>query len=250
MIDREVKILFGKEIRQLIANKSALVTSAILPIITLGVVPALFTFVTQVDPEGDQDEIPEALRVGILGELVDDPQRLPVAMLPLFIALVGLIVPTIMASQLLITERERRTLELLVALPVRVEQILVAKFGAVIVTTCAITLPLLAVHLCVFPALGIASLGDLLALPLLLLCGLALGTSASLLTALLSRDVRTASNVTGALLTPCLLFTFFGGFLLPGGPVRPLVIALVYLALALIALRVAIKKVTFERLLA
>jgi ABC-type Na+ efflux pump permease subunit len=248
VIDRETKILFIKELRQLVASKAAVITSAILPIMLLGVLPAVLYNAAQAGP-GEAEPLPEGLRFGLMGELASDPRRMPVALLPMLIAMVGLILPNVMASQLLITERERRTLELLVALPVRIEQVLIAKLAAVLTLSCAMTVPLVIAHTIVIPSMDIASLGEVIAFPLLLVCALALATASSLLTALLARDFRTANNVAGLLLSPCIVLTIAGGAVLPPGITRTLVIAAAYLAVAAVMMRVALKTITFERLL-
>ena len=250
MIDATLRILFRKELRQLVASKSALATGAILPVVMLGLLPAVFSFAALRAPQRPPDHpLPEGLQIGLVGELGNDPRTLAGAMLPLFVAMVGMTLPTMMASHLLITERERRTLELLVALPVRIEQVLLAKLLATLAVTAALTVPLLSIDLVVLPLVGSATLEQVVALPLVLASGLALSTSIALLMSLLARDFRTANNVAGAMLAPVIIFTMVGGLALPGGPVRSLAIALVYATIAALVMRYALRTVTFERLL-
>lgn len=248
MIDREMRILFRKEWRQLMASKSAVATAAILPLLMLGVLPMTMISIPT-DPHASSRPLPPEMQFGIFGEMGSDPRHLPGAMLPLLVAVVGMILPTMMATHLLITERERRTLELLVALPVRIEQVLAAKLLATLVAATSLSVPLLVMDIVVFAIRDAASPSLLLTLPILLIAALALSTSTALLISLLSPDFRTANNITGALLAPMLIMTMMGSMLLPGGAVRPLVIALAYVLLAIVCARHALKTVTFEKLM-
>ncbi len=250
IFDRETGILYKKEMRQLAASKTALLTSALLPVLMLGVMP-LTMMAAASGPVNHAHEkpLPPSMHFGLLGEMADDPRRLPVVMLPVFIAMAGLVLPTMNATFLLITERERRTLELLVALPVRIDQVLKAKLAAVLTVSCAATVPLLAVDIAVFLARGVCHPRDVLALPVLLVAVLSHGTASSLLISLLAKDFRAANNLAGAVLAPTLLLTFALETVLPGGIVRPLVMALAYFVAAAVLSRVALRTVTFERLL-
>ena len=247
MIDREVRILFRKEWRQLLAGKSALVTGAILPLFMLGLLPLLMAFDSREPPNSGPP--PPEMQFGLLGDLAADPRHLAGSMLPVFVAVVGMVLPTMMASYLLITERERRTLELLVALPVRVEQVLVAKLLATLAASSAISVPMVAFDIVALPMMDAASVEQVAALPILLVAGLTLSTALALLLSLLAKDFRTANNLAGAMLAPTILVTLVGGFLLPGGIVRPIGIAVVYTIVAALVMRHAVKTVTFERLL-
>jgi ABC-2 type transport system permease protein len=191
-----------------------------------------------------------SMQIGLLGDLSQDPRHMAGSILPVFVAVVGMVLPTMMASYLLITERERRTLELLVALPVRIEQVLLAKLLATLAASSMLSVPLLLIDVVALPLLGAASLEQVAPLPILLVAGLSLSTSIALLMSLLAKDFRTANNIGGAMLAPTILLTMLGGFLLPGGMARPLGIALVYALVAFFVMRYALKTVTFERLLA
>jgi ABC-2 type transport system permease protein len=248
MIDRETRILFRKEWRQLSAGTSALVTGAILPVLLLGAVP-LFMSLAASSPKGHEKPIAEAMRFGLLGELHTDPRHFAGSMLPVMVALAGMILPTMMASYLLITERERRTLELLVALPVRIEQVLLAKMLATLLASVLMTLPVLLIDMVVLPARGAATFEQVIALPLLLVSALALSISVALVMSLLSKDFRTANNMAGALLVPLVFGSFVLHMLLPGGVLRPLGMSLAYAVAAVFVLRYALRTVTFERLL-
>src|SRR6185369_6070661 len=141
------------------------------------------------------------------------------------------------------------TLELLVALPVRIEQVMIAKLLATLAASSMMSVPLLLIDIVALPMMGAASVEQVVALPVLLVAGLALSSSIALLMSLLAKDFRTANNIGGAMLAPTIILTLIGGMLLPGGVVRPLGIALVYGVIAFFVMRHALKTVTFERLL-
>jgi ABC-type Na+ efflux pump permease subunit len=249
ILDREVRILFRKELRQLASGKSALATGAIVPVLMLGLLPTVFSFAARMPTHVDHPP-PPGMQIGFLGDMTQHPQHLAGAMLPMFVALVGMILPTMMASYLLITERERRTLELLVALPIRIEQVLIAKLLATLVVSLALSGPLLIADMIALPLVGAASVEQVIGWPVLLVAGLSLSTSIALLMSLLAKDFRTANNIGGALLVPIIFSTMIGGMLLPGGVVRPVAISVAYLIVAALVMRHALKTVTFERLLA
>jgi len=248
LVEREVRVLFRKEWRQLVASKSALLTSLLLPIFLLGIAP-FSMFATAHAPAKPHAPTPKGLDFGFFGEVGNDPKQLPIAMLPLMVSMTALVIPLVLTTHLVITERERRTLELLVALPVRIEQVMKAKLAAVLIATSAVTVPLVAIDMVLVVVSGTGTFRNVGGLPILLVCVLAFSTTMSLLVALLARDFRTANNVTGMLMVPSIFVTLGGGMLLPGGWVRPLVLAAVYLVGALIIGRIALRVVTFERLL-
>ena len=249
MIDREVRILFRKEWRQLIAGKSALLTGAILPLVLLGLVPMVMSAAARVPPHASGRPLPPSMQIGMLGDISDDPRHIAGSLLPIFVAIVGMVLPTMMASYLLITEREKRTLELLVALPVRIEQVMIAKLLATLAASSMMSVPMLILDIVLLPSMGAASYEQVAGLPILLLAGLCLSTSIALLMSLLAKDFRTANNIGGALLAPTIILTLIGGFLLPGGVIRPLGISVVYAIVAFFVMRHALRTVTFERLL-
>jgi ABC-2 type transport system permease protein len=252
IIDREVRVLFGKEWRQLVSARSALATGAILPIMMLGFVPGVMSLAARAPAHAAHPDRPldPSFQIGLLGDLSQDPRHLAGSMMPIFVAIVGMVLPTMMASYLLITERERRTLELLVALPVRIEQVMVAKLLATLAASCAMSVPMLIADMIWLPLAGAASVEQVAGLPVLLVAGLTLSTSIALLMSLLAKDFRTANNIGGAMLAPTIILTLIGGMLMPGGVARPLGISLVYFAVAFFVMRHALKTVTFERLLA
>ena len=249
MLAREVRILFRKEWRQLVRSRGAMLTALLLPIILLVIVPGLQMLGLKTGaakpvnlPPGV--ELPPGLR-----EMAENPLAMMRAMLVPFIALGGLIVPSVTASYILITERESRTLELLVALPVRVGQILLAKLLALLALASLVTLALFAIDAGLILWLQVGSPGFVLALLALLLASLTFSTTTALLVSLLARDFRTANNVNGLLIGPTILVCFTVVLAVPGPTLTALLLAALFSLGSVVATFVALKVVTFERLL-
>ncbi|HEX6292512.1 MAG TPA: ABC transporter permease subunit [Herpetosiphonaceae bacterium] len=252
MIAREVRILMAKEWRHLLRSRGAMLTALLLPMLLLLIIPGLqmLAFTAGVPMSSNTEFPPGAPLPPGLAEIGDDPKAmLRALLLPLFMALGGLMVPSITANYTMIAERENRTIELLVALPVRVGQILLAKLLVIVLLAGGVTLTLFLIDAALILALGIASIGYVLGLLLLLLCALAYSTASALLISLLARDFRTANNLSGALFVPTIFLCVGFLLLLPGGTLKLLLLAAVFAVAALIATLVALRVVTFERLL-
>jgi hypothetical protein len=109
--------------------------------------------------------------------------------------------------------------------------------------------PLVLIDSVVIVATGIGGVGDVVGLPVLLVCVLGFSTSAALLIALIARDFRTANSVAGFILVPSLFAMMAGTALLPGGWVRPVVLGLGFAVAGVVLARIALRVVTFERLM-
>jgi ABC-2 type transport system permease protein len=264
MIAREVRILMAKEWRHLLRSRSAMLTALFLPTLFLLIMPGLqmlglsasaeFGRSTTLPPElplpSDMEIPSDVMLPPGLATLENDPAAIMrTLLLPIFVTVGGLMVPSITAIYTMIAERENRTIELLVALPVRIGQILLAKLLVIVLLASAVTLTLFLIDAVLILALGIGSLGYVFSLLLLLLSALAYSTASALLLSLLARDFRTANNLSGALLVPT-MFVCLGVLLFTpsGGLQIPLLAALFALA-AGISTVIALRFVTFERLL-
>lgn len=251
MLTREVRLLMRKEWQQLRRSRGALLSALFLPILLLLIIPGgqMLALVKGADA-AMRPNLPAGVPLPPgLAAMGDDPRALlRMLILPLLVLLSGLIVPVISAISTLIVERENRTLELLVALPVRVTQILLAKLLVILLLSGGSTLPLFAIDAALLLWLKLAPPGLVLTLLLLLIAALAYSTANALLISLLAKDFRTANNLTGALITPLILLSL-GVLLIVPGPwsigLLVLLFALAALGTALLALRV----ITFERLL-
>ncbi len=252
MIPREVRILMAKEWRHLLRSRGAMVTALFFPFLFLLVMPALqmLALTSGTPVESHMPLPPDAPVPPGLVAIADDPRALIRALLlPIFITLGGLMVPSITANYTMIAERENRTIELLVALPVRVGQILLAKLLVILLMAGAVTLTIFLIDAVLILALEVASIGYLLGLLLLLIATLAYSTASALLISLLARDFRTANNLSGALLVPTIFLCI--GFLLfaPGGSLQLVLLAGLFALAATVTVLVALRIVTFERLL-
>jgi ABC-2 type transport system permease protein len=243
----EVKALLGKELRQLLRSRAAVASALLLPLLLLVVVPVLQMLgITRAPVSHLPPGVP--LPPGLQG-MAEDPKVMVRALLPLFIALGGLVVPSVTAVHALIAEREGRTLELLVALPVRVGHILLAKVLALLALAVPVTFCLYAVDVVVMLATGVGTPALALALWALLIAALAFSTCGALLVSLLARDFRTANNLTGLLVGPSVAGGLGVALLSPGPVLGSLVLAALLTLGAAGALWLALRVVTFERLL-
>jgi ABC-type Na+ efflux pump permease subunit len=253
MLDREVRLLIGKEWKQLLRSRGALATALLLPTLMLLIIPTVQMFTLLNMPASSQSfsDLPPGMPLPpVIAAAADDPRAvLRLLLLPLFVTIGGLLVPSTMATYTLIAERENRTLELLVALPVRVGQILLAKLLVILMLAAGVTFTLFAIDAVLIVALGIGSPAFVAALLLLLLAALAYSTASALLISLLARDFRTANNLNGALVVPTLLLSVALLTLAPGGSLALLGLALVFVLAALAATFIALRVITFERLL-
>ena len=249
LVTPEIRVLVAKEIRQLLRSRGALVSSLILPVIFLLVVPAIQYFSFAGGPRtgtGGANSIPGGAPPGVAGLRVSG--LLAYYLLPMFTALAGIIMPSVTSLYTIVQERERKTLELLVALPVRLTDILYAKLGATLLVALAVMLPLLAIQAVGVLLVGLAGPLWVLWELLLLVCGIACSICISFVLALLARDFRTSQQINGALLMPNLLLVNFVLLVLPVGIKVP-VLALLLLVLGAVILLVALRRLTFERYL-
>ncbi len=248
LLSPAVGALYRKELRQVRRSRGALMSATLLPLLLMLVLPLGQLFGLQAG--ATQTNLPTSgpLPPG-LAELSDPVELYLRAMLPLFIALGGLVVPSVSATYTVVAEREKRSIELLLALPVRVRDVLVAKLLAMLTLACAVVVPLFAIDMAVLLSAGLVTLGYAGALFLVLLSALACSVGVALLLALLSRDFRTANNLNGALIGPLILAIMGLMFGVPGDLRLVAEIALL-LGVGVAAVVVALRWLTFERYLA
>ncbi len=116
-IVRRLGPLLGKELRQVLRSRGALLSSTLLPLLLLVVTPGIqyYTLVIVATPQTLRGAA--AVEPSPFG-LSDDPKVVfSQVLLPLFVALSGLIVPSVAATYTVVGERERRSLDLLGARP-------------------------------------------------------------------------------------------------------------------------------------
>ena len=239
-----VRALLWKELRQVGRNRTAMLTATFLPFIILFVAPIqVLLQIRLVGARGLPTNTP------LPGFDPNDPMQLLLQLVyPLLFVIGGLLLPSLTTSYAIVAERERRSLELLVSLPVSVTEILAAKLLMVLVVTALVGLPYLAVVFALLLTLGVASASTVPALLAPFVAAVICSTAMSLLLTLLARDFRSANNLNGALFVPVILVSV-ATLILVGGSARTYVLSLVLLVLAAITLVIAKRWVTFERYL-
>jgi ABC-2 type transport system permease protein len=240
----QTRALLTKELRQARRSRGALISTVVLSLLLIVVTPSAQLFALTAG-----GRLPMGLGVGLPSLLGGDTRSLFGAILmPLFATMAGLLVPSVAAVHTVVVERERRSVELLIALPVRVRDILIAKLLATLALSSAVLVPLLLLDLLVMLYLAVLTpvqaLGTVAVLLAAELCSIAL----ALLVALLAGDFRTANNLNGATLGPALLLVSAVLFVAPEYLRIPALVGLL-LAVGLAAAVIALRWLTFERYL-
>jgi ABC-2 type transport system permease protein len=215
-----VRILLGKEVRQVLRSRGALALATLLPLFLMTVMPLAQLVFARSAAAPPQAQASGGFAPPGMADVANDPTQLLVSvMLPMYIVLGGLIVPTISATYTVVAEREKRTLDLLMALPVSVTEILVAKLLAMLVLAGVVVLPLFCIDMAVLVAMGVIGAVNILLLLVMLLAAMGCSVCVALLLALLARDFRTANNLNGAFLGP-LIVVMVAIFFLFTSPLR------------------------------
>ncbi|MDQ6773337.1 MAG: ABC transporter permease [Candidatus Dormibacteraeota bacterium] len=242
----QVRWLYLKELRQLRRSRTALLTGAFLALMLVVIAP--MSQLTAAQP-GSGRPLPVPASLPGLAGLHGARDIFLYLSLPVFFVLGGLLTPSVTANFTVVSERERRTLELLVSLPVSVADILYAKLAANLTAAAATLLPLFAIDavgMLMLTRVGPAYVASAL---LLLLAALAASVGVSLLLSLLARDFRTSNNLGGAFVIPTMLLTVAVEVLVPGLG-RFLVLSSLMLLLGAGAFLAGARWLTFERYLA
>ena len=242
-----IRSLLWKETRQIGRNRTAMLTATMLPFVILFLAPIQLLVAMHFGGNSGMDQLRDSPLPGFAD--VTDPRQLLVQFFyPMMLVIGGLLLPSLTTAYAIIAERERRSLELLISLPVTVAEILAAKLLAVLAVTAVIGLPYVAIVLTLLVVLGVAGPATIPALLAPFIAAVACSTGISLLLTLLARDFRTANNLSGAFIVPALVLTV-GTLGAVGGPARTYVLAALLLALGGVATLVALKWVSVERYL-
>lgn len=238
-----IRPLLWKELRQVGRNRTALLTAGILPFVILFLAP--IQILLQLKLAGARG-IPTNSFPGID---MNDPSQLALQLIyPLLFVMGGLLLPGLTTAYAIVAERERKSLELLVSLPVTVNEILAAKLLMILTVTALVGLPYVAAVLTLIVVLGLGGPEVIPALLAPFVAAVVCSTAMSLVLTLLARDFRSANNLNGAMFVPVLLLTLATLALAPGAS-RTYVLALVLLGLGALALLLAMRWITFERYL-
>lgn len=245
------RTLLRKETLQLLRSRSALATATLLPALLLLFAPlAQMATLIDVNQKNMVSVLPVGFRPprGLVG-MERDSAVIVRFMLAALVAMGGLVVPAVAASYTMVSERESKTLELLAALPIRIRDVLAAKLAVILSFSTAVTSAMLALDVAVLLRIEMGSWSYALSLFPLLIAALLYSTASALLISLLARDFRTANQLGGALLGPTTVIAVFVLAFGPPGAPAVLILAAIFLAAAVGALYVALRVVTFERLL-
>lgn len=241
----EVQVLFWKEIRQLTRSRGAVLSSLFLPVMLL-IIAAGVQLLSPRD--GGGTSVVAAGSMPGLTDLKDLQEFFLYTTFPVFYVLSGLMTPSLAATYTVVGERERGSLELLMALPVTVGEILMAKLGANLALATATVLPFFAINAGLVLTLGHAGPLYVLGALLLLLSGLAASVGVSLFLALVARDFRTSNNLSGIFVVPAMILTVACVTLVPG-LARFIVLAALLLVMAAATVAFCLRWLTFERYL-
>jgi ABC-type Na+ efflux pump permease subunit len=236
-----LRALLQKEVRQITRSRRTVVAALAVPILMLVVVTL-----------GDI----VALRVGFgshpiyllsSARSISSETLLRHFSLPVLVTISSLVTPSILMGDVLLGERERRTLELLVALPVTSLDVVVAKLAAVLGFALTVTVPVFLLNVVIVSGFGYASVPQELALAALLLAAVVYSAGSGLLVALLAGEPRAANIVSGLVLGPVVPIE---GLILAGiaGDGAILLSFGVLAALALLVLLWSLRSASFERL--
>jgi ABC-type Na+ efflux pump permease subunit len=240
------RALLVKELRQIRRSRGALLSATLLPLFLMVITPIGQYMSLRGAPTR---ELPIGGMPPGLADVERPEEMLTALLLPLLMVLAGLIVPTTAAAYTIVVERDRRSLELLVALPVGVRDILLAKLAATVVLAAGVLLPLFAIDAAWLLSSGIATLAQVGLLLWLLLSGLVCSVALALLVTLLARDMRTANQVSAALVGPVVMAVLAVMLIVPG-PQRWAAVVVCLLLVALAGLLAAFRWLTYERYLA
>ncbi|MBO0701948.1 MAG: ABC transporter permease subunit [Candidatus Dormibacteraeota bacterium] len=245
-MSRDVWLLVGKELRQLTRNRNAAISGVMLPVLFLVLLPLI-----QLGAAGSGGSGAGITGTPLAGlnSIGNTDQVFLYLVFPLFYALCGLLTPGISATYTIVAEREQHTIDLLMALPVTVRQILLAKLASNLIAAAAVSIPLFIVHAIILQARTGAGIGYIVSALVLLLSGLACSVGIGLLLALLARDVRTAGNLTPLWLFPTMALVGLCVVLVPGLWRFYVLAAILLLALAGM-LAICFRFLTFERFIA
>jgi len=246
-LSRPVRVLLvRKELRQFLRSRTALLTGLLLPALIMVVAPVVQLIAASAGASQSGGSLPPSMPgMSGLSHLSD---LFLYFTFPLFFVLAGLMTPSLAATHTVISERERRSIELLVALPVSVRDILTAKMAANLLVAGVTLLPLFVIDSVAVLLLTKAGPLYIVAALLLVLSSLAASIGISLLLALLARDFRTANNLNGFFVVPAMVMTGLCVALVPG-LWRFVVLSALMLALGGLAYLIAVRWLTFERYL-
>jgi ABC-2 type transport system permease protein len=246
MPSSQVSLLFWKEVRQLTRNTGVMLTCLFMPAVLIVLTPVLAILASHTRGYRTFTVPPLAHRLPGLAEIQTAQDEFLLVVMPTLFVIASLLAPMLAAIYTLIVERERRTLELLLALPVLVGDIVTAKLIAILATAFATMLPMFLVDAVVIVILTPTQGAYVLAALFLVASTLVAASCGSVLLALLARDVRTATTYGATMAAAPLFLTALCIVFIPG-LARFVVLGFFMLALAGGAVYSGIRWLTYER---
>lgn len=239
----ETSALFSKEVRQLSRSRSAIATTVLLPtLLTMSIVGTAFSPTRSLNGSSFNG-VPASLLRGF-----DDPSFLLTHLLiPLMTMVLALLVPSLLALTAITQEREKRSLDLLIALPVRLSDIVTAKLTAITGASAIVIVPFTALYIGIALYRGASPLFGA-ELVVESFCGTAAAVASAMLTGAFAKDYRTAQQINGASIAPIVLVTMALLFLVPGDA-KPLAVAGAMVLFAAGSAAFMLRFLSFERYL-
>lgn len=243
----EMKALLGKEIGQLLHKPGAVASAIAFPFFFLLVIPAAMLIFggegMSVSPVGGIP-FPTALN----SDAMSQPGGMALLFLPMYVAITGLVLPSVLAIYAVVSEKEKKTIDLLMALPVSLTDIVVSKLLAVIGISLAVTVPMLLIDFGLVAYKGAADPLLFVGLLFELLAALAFSAASSLVLGLLAKDYRTANNLSGAFMGPMIVVLLAAVLLVPSGLLKTGLLGGLMAVLAIAITFVAVKRISLERM--
>jgi ABC-type transport system involved in multi-copper enzyme maturation permease subunit len=243
---REVRLLIAKEMRQWSRNPGAYLTNVVLAMLLVGMAPLLAVLFSKSSGYRHLWLPPSVSALPGLRVIHNAQGFFLYFTLPTLFVLTTLLAPILTGVWTLITEREEDSVEMLLALPVVVEDILTAKLVAALAGSAIFIVPMFGAYALVIVTVTPAGVAYVVGSLFLVGSTLVAAAGANLLLALWARDQRTASYYGGMLAGVPLLVTGLSLILAPG-LARFLVLGLLMLFLGFGSLYAGMKWVTFER---
>ncbi len=243
----QARLLFWKEIRQVTRSPVAILNAVALPGALVFLAPILSLVASVLHPEPLHVPALEASLPGFQHLATMQDFVLYVSM-PMFFVIACLLTCALIAASILVSERERRSVELLAALPVGMVEVVSAKLLATLATAAAMILPMYAIDAIMVLLLTQAGTSYVGTAAFMVVAALLGATATTLLVALTARDSRTATYLSGLLAVPGLFVSSLCVVFVPGDA-RFVVLGMVMLAMAGTALIIGARRLGLERYL-
>ncbi len=247
LLDADMRVLWGKEVQQLTRSWSSMLSGFGIPL-ALVVVAPVFAIMTanSRDYYGKVAVPKEAHDLLGFSTIHGAQDYFLYVLLPILLVLAALVAPVLTALQSLIGERQDRSLELLMALPVLIDDIVAAKLAANVSFALATIVPMFAADAVVLVLVARVSWVFVFWAALLLVGAVAASVGASVLLAMTAGDLRTAMSSGGLMVAVPLSLTGLCVALIPG-VYRFAVLAVLLFALGVGAVWGGLRWLTYER---